>query len=386
MLIVAVVGTLYAVWLGNTLRYPDERDYYAIATNLATTGHFSLDGHTSTAFRAPGYPMLLAAVAVVQPSIVVMRLLNVAALVLALVSLGRILRRHGPPLAALIATFLATAYPLFFYTAGTLYPQTVAGCLLLTALDCITGAMRGRDYVWGGLLLGVLILTVPTTLVVLPLLVVWLWFDRRPLLRNLTILIACAILVIIPWTVRNYVVFDTFVVISSNSGLNLLLGNSEHTSPNSGVNVDVSQYEVITKHMNEIERDTFYRNAALDYIRGHKIRTVTLYLQKFVNYFNIRNDLWTTSEASRFNDLVVLMTYGPLLLVTIARITLTKRIPLSNIELLLLLLYVANGLFAALFFTRIRFRLPFDLLLISNTAIVLATLLMSSSRRNKSSH
>ncbi len=111
VLLVLCVGTIYALRLGDTLRYPDERDYYTLATNLIATGQFSQDGHTPTAFRAPGYPMALALVALIQPSVVAMRLLNIAALALSIVLLGRILRRQGSPLAALIATVLATVYP-----------------------------------------------------------------------------------------------------------------------------------------------------------------------------------------------------------------------------------------------------------------------------------
>jgi hypothetical protein len=103
VLVVLMAGTLYALSLGSTLRYPDERDYYAIASNLVANGQFSIDGHTPTAFRAPGYPLVLALVGLVHPSVALMRLVNVGALAVAILLLGRILRRQDGGLAAFIA-------------------------------------------------------------------------------------------------------------------------------------------------------------------------------------------------------------------------------------------------------------------------------------------
>ena len=50
----------------------------------------------------------------------------------------------------------------------------------------------------------------------------------------------------------------------------------------------------------------------------------------------------------------------------------TRCVPLTALEVLLLVLYVAAGMVYAVFFTRIRFRLPFDWLLIAMDAMFLA--------------
>ena len=152
-----------------------------------------------------------------------------------------------------------------------------------------------------------------------------------------------------------------------------------------GVKVDISRYEAIGVHFSEIERDTYYRNAALHFIRSHKVQTASRYLQKLTNHFNVRNELWTQQEASRLNDLVMLLTYGPLLAAAFVRIALLKAYPLKKIELLFLLIYLVNGLFSALFFTRIRFRVPFDLLLIGFVATSVVLLVKSTQLRSNSS-
>lgn len=60
----------------------------------------------------------------------------------------------------------------------------------------------------------------------------------------------------------------------------------------------------------------------------------------------------------------MLVTYVPLLVLLVVRLALFKRWRVQSWEWLFLSTYVLSGLAYAVFFTRIRFRVPFDLLLI----------------------
>jgi 4-amino-4-deoxy-L-arabinose transferase-like glycosyltransferase len=266
---------------------------------------------------------------------------------------------------------------VFFYTAGTIYPQTLALFLFLLVIAMFTRReIQDRHYLAGGLLLGFLILTVPTF--AFTLFVFLGWFLVQPRLRRpLGICLAAggALLIVGLWTVRNTIAFSTFFFVSSNSGENLLLGNSENTRPNAGTNVDISAYYEQTLGMDEIERDAFYRAQAVEYIGEHPARAARLYGLKVLNYFNFRNELITRSEGSALRDLLVLFTYGPLLLVVITRLALIPRFQATRFEILLVVLYGLSALVGAVFFTRIRFRLPFDSLLVMLAAVFLAQLL-----------
>ena len=68
----------------------------------------------------------------------------------------------------------------------------------------------------------------------------------------------------------------------------------------------------------------------------------------------------------------MLFTYGPLLALLVVRLMLIRRLPLTDLEVLFLSLYLAAGMAYAIFFTRIRYRLPFDWLLIALDAIFVA--------------
>jgi len=52
-----------------------------------------------------------------------------------------------------------------------------------------------------------------------------------------------------------------------------------------------------------------------------------------------------------------------------------RRVPLKKLEILFFALWIGAGLAYALFFTRVRFRLPFDWLILSVNAMFIATLI-----------
>jgi hypothetical protein len=363
--LVVVMGSTYAYYLGDTLRYPDERDYYALATNLTRSGIYALDGVHATAFRPPGYPFMLALLYAVVPSVIVMRMLNFVLLGVSIYLVRCIIRFHASPVAALAGSILVVLYPVLFYTAGTLYPQTlIATCLLGVLYVTSMKHISTYGYALVGLLAGFLVLTVPNILPILLIIFGWIWYTKKPSRLQSGFMLLWLLLIPGVWIWRNFQVFDAFVFVSSNGGYNLLLGNAEHTTPNSGVNTDISRYTAVGDKLDEIARDHYYQSQALEWIRHHKAEATQLYVFKLINHFNYRNELYTSSESSPLRDLVMLATYGSMLLLVSTRIVLAKLVPFSRFELLLLALYLAHALVSAIFFTRIRFRLPFDYLLI----------------------
>lgn len=369
-------GALYSVYLGDGIRFPDEREYFSLASNVVNNGVYSYDGVEPSTFRPPGYPLFLALMMLISERVEVLRMFNFLALSLSCYFVYRICRHLCNSVAGIIGACLTIAYPVLFYTAGTLYPQTVATTLLLgILLLTIRTKITVLNSIALGLLIGVLVLTIPTFVVACACVVGWCVFVRRSISpRHLVLLAAVFFLVVGSWTVRNYRATDHFVAISSNSGLTFLLGNSEHTEPNSGVTIDISAYLEDAPRVDELARDAYFRNQALDYIASHKLDSARMYGLKILNYFNYRNDLSTGSESSPARDLLMLVTYGGLMLLTIARLGVARFLPLASFEKLLIAIYIMNAFTDAVFVTRIRYRLPFDLLLIILGAVLLGIL------------
>src|SRR5262249_6073598 len=89
-------------------------------------------------------------------------------------------------------------------------------------------------------------------------------------------------------------------------------------------------------------------------------------------YFNYRNDIATPGESAGWRDGLVFATYYPLLLLALLRAADARRHPLQRAEILIYVLYFLNAFVSAIFFPRLRFRIPFDFLLIAVNAAFLA--------------
>jgi 4-amino-4-deoxy-L-arabinose transferase-like glycosyltransferase len=371
-----LAGTIYSVYLGNELRFlPDEEHYFDLATNIVERLTYSIDGQNPTAFRAPGYPFFLSFFRYLGANILMVRLLNYLLLAASTCLVYLTLQKQDSSIAGLLGAFMVFVYPALFFTASTLYPQTLSSFLFVAIIYVITGAEVGlRHFLLIGLLFAWLILTVPTFAFTLLVFTIWL-IARRYRIRDILAMLAIVIFLISAWSIRNYQVFDSIVFISTNGGENLLLGNSENTTPNAGRRVNISKYERATEGMTEVQRDRYLGQQAFDYMRNNKARSLELYVLKVLNYFNYRNELVTETGLAQIRDVLMLLTYGLLLFFIILRLLLLGRYRLSPFEALLIIIYVANAFFSAIFFTRIRFRLPFDYLAIMIVALFLANFL-----------
>jgi 4-amino-4-deoxy-L-arabinose transferase-like glycosyltransferase len=384
----ALAGTLYAVSLGDTLRYYDEEVYVQLARTLVDKGIYSLDGAQSTAYRPPGYPFLLAAVDQLGGGIVVMRLLGVAALAGAVLLAHRIgVRIHSRTAGALAAVIMAV-YPLLVFTAGTLYPQVHAMTLLLLGLEWSlvalerTGGARIAYAVGAGLSWGLMILAVPTFMLsVVAIGVYLLWRCRPGAWQVLPALVVATAVLPAAWCVRNAAVLHAFVPVSTNNGINLILGNSDGVTAGGGRVGDISAYEEEARRqgLSEVELDRYYRQAASDWIAEHPGKAVTLYAGKVLNNFNYHNELATSGQNSTIKDLISALSFYPLLLLFALRLLYWRR--LQGLEKLLIILVLGNVLLLAVFYTRLRFRVPLDGLMLISSAAMLAELARRLTRR-----
>ena len=386
LILLVASGVVYSLYLGDNLRFlPDERDYFALAKNIATRGAYTLDGEHPTAFRPPGYPLFLSVFYSIGARLVHFRILNFVILGLSIYVVYKILQEISSSFSAIVGALLVVFYPVAFFTAGTLYPQTLASLLLLLFFYWMISKENHSYYlVLAGLSLGYLVLTVPIFVFILPVMLVWYWCYKDTLSvkgTGLLVVVLSAILVLGSWTARNYFAFGSWVFVSSNSGENLLLGNSENTTPNGGSGVDISKYLSPAAHLDEIERDKFLRGQALKYIWEHKLQTVKMYFLKLLNFFNFRNELVTQSEGSSLQDILMLVTYAPLLLILSLRLLMLSVYKPVPSEVLLILIYLGSAFTNALFFTRIRFRIPSDFLLIVIAALFVEKVLSRQLKR-----
>ena len=148
----------------------------------------------------------------------------------------------------------------------------------------------------------------------------------------------------------------------------LLLGNSKNAAPGSSV-PDVSEYTRSADGLDEIGRNEFFRTAAIDWIKANPTQAIVLYIRKFLQFFNFTEQYGTEGVGGVRVRAAVFFSYYPLLILMLVNLCITRWSRLSRHEIFLFLLYLGTAAAYAMFITRIRYRIPFDYIVIVLAAI-----------------
>jgi len=261
--VLAVGATLRLAYLRERADQPDFRapaadamfhDYWArgLVTGNWTPPAGMPDPQIQRApyLRPPGYPYFLAAVyGIAGPS---PWAAAVAQMIVGLGScvLGWILGRWGfGPAAGLAAAALLATHWAFLYYEEELQEPFLLVFLMLAALAALQRWTVSRRAGWAamaGVVLGAFAVTRPNGLLLILAALAWIGHlcRRSPqnAVRPLLALGSGAAALIAPVTIRNFVVARDFVLISSNGGINLYVGNNPRAD---GVKSDVPELQAL---------------------------------------------------------------------------------------------------------------------------------------------
>lgn len=198
-----------------------------------------------TAWMTPVYPLLLATVfrylgIYTFRSFVAAVLLNILFAALTCVPIYYAGKRIGGAGVGAGAAWLWAIFPnAILIPFESIWDACLSALLAATILWATlalaqSSSRRARDWCAYGFLWGVTLMTNPTLVSLLPLLLVWLAYhaykEARPWLLNPLLALGVAVLCCVPWTVRNYDAFHTFVPLRSALGLQLWVGNNPQST------------------------------------------------------------------------------------------------------------------------------------------------------------
>ena len=240
----------------------DAGSYLLLASQIAHTGNYSTSrasgagaGGTRgpSAYFAPGYPYLLAAVELldghhtprdgaVHPARLAQAVLGTVTVAL----VGLVAREAFGEVIALIALALAAVYPVLIELSGVLVAENLLTALVLAAVWAMLRASRAaHPYRWmtaAGVLTGLATLThVNAFVLVLPLGLA-AWRLRRTVSAELphafvgpTLIVVAALVTIGPWTIRNAIELHRFVPVTDETGITLVGTYNRASASNSRV-------------------------------------------------------------------------------------------------------------------------------------------------------
>ncbi|CAN5506510.1 hypothetical protein BH20ACT2_BH20ACT2_06060 [soil metagenome] len=245
VLVLVLVGlVLRLAWVAWVGRDPtglnDPVNYLLSGASIADGDGFRNFAGDLTAYYPIGYPAFVGVVTwlVVHTPLpdqvgvtvgVIQAFLGAATVLLS----AGIARRLVSPGAGVATAAVLALWPNLIFHTGVLLGETLFNLLFVAAVAVLvarpwpSGGPSAARMAAVGALLGAAVLVRPVVLVVVPFLVLAMvvaGVGWRPALRGTGVALGLAAVVVAPWTVRNAVVLDAFVPVSTNTGDNLCIG------------------------------------------------------------------------------------------------------------------------------------------------------------------
>jgi len=301
---------------------------------------------------------------------------------------------------ALIAAGATAVYIYFIYYAAALMTESFYIVAILWVFDLATKMAQKQensllDWVMMGVALGTVVLFRQLFLLFIPFLLLWLWWAVRPRLWQVALPLIVVILMILPWTARNYLAFDQFVLLNTNSGYAFYWGNHPIYGTKfipilpeeMGTYLDLLPRDLLKQRLSEAGLDTALLKRALVGIAADPVRYVQLSISRIPPYFNF----WPSADSGLLSNLTRVGSFGlflPFMLAGLIRTLKYKYVSwrvwlASPFALVYLFILVYTGIHV-LTWTLVRYRLPIDAFLLMFAALAIFKLVewLSSVRSN----
>jgi len=291
----------------------DALEYYSIAKNVIEKHIFSIDGVSPTSRRSPGYPMFLALFITLFGSnptyiYIVQAFVNILTIYLIYLSL-KILKTKSA--VCIIITALFVIDTSFVYV-NVLYAEIVTmliiTILLYISVNRTVSEKKYTQSILQGTCVGVLILLRPTFLYlpifIIVCIIICHLFKLDIRAKESVIVSIVAILTILPWSIRNRIVFDQWIPLVNAGGSELWQANLEIENLTvwySVTNIEKyeqqrtesaalqsqlrSEYRQLYNLNTDIELNQFLKQKAKEIILAHPFRYTLLCFNRFLIFW-----------------------------------------------------------------------------------------------------
>lgn len=283
----------------------DARAYLSLAHKLVEGLPYETMG--LKAYWPVGYPLFLAGwIALLDQSPLDYLASNLFVFVLGALGVAYLARTLAGVAAGRIAALLFALWPNLVFSAATPEKEMLVLALLPWATALLLRVLKGDATGWGGALVAGLLIGAGTlvqpSLQFLPFVAAILLIGlsvswRSGVVRSVLVVFGAA-LVVAPWTLRNYEVFDHVVLVSSNGGFNLYRANNPLAT---GGYTEEGEQDLSA--LGELERDAVARKLAVDWIRSNPDRFAALMVEKQIRFMgDDAVGVYTTLKVGKASD------------------------------------------------------------------------------------
>lgn len=204
------------------------------------------------------------------------------------------------------------------------------------------------------------------------------------ILLTATVILLAAIA---PWTVRNYLAFNRFVLLNTNAGFAFYWSN--HPIHGQNYPADLPDWDAYIQlippellSLNEAEMDQALLKRGFGFIRDDPLRYLVLSISRLDEYFMF----WPSSESSLISNLSRVFSFGLLWPLMAYGLIAHARRSFSSEFLILYLFILIYTVIHLLSWALIRYRLPVDAVLIIFASATLVEIQLKQAQRQAKIH
>ncbi len=354
--------------------FPDEDRYYYAALKFAQTGEFWTFNYRQ--WDMPGVAIIYSMIASIFGNetefILATRVFQSLLLIINAILLYRISYLVFENKLASVFTFIVTLfYPFFIYYQGLILSENLFIFFLILGFYMIFNwSKRGfllDKYFYGSLVFLTLSVYMKATLTILPpLLVAFFYFinNHTKILSTFKIFaisIGVYVLMMSPWWIRSYSLFNEVIPFTSTSSMNMYLGNNpknKYGGCDWATDAEIRLYS--TYEISELEYKSLYTNATKKFITENPDRFLELSWLKFKRFWNI------TPNHEKYNHgkykYISILSFGVILFLSIISFILYYKKFKQLAPIYVLIFYFT--LIHIITIASIRYRLPIEPFLI----------------------
>lgn len=238
--IIAVGLILRVLWVvfTDTALIVDAYSYYVHAKNLVFNGYYGFDGGQPDAFWPPGYPLFLAIFMLIfGETETILPLSNLVLYLITMAGVVKFAQFNYNDTIAKIAALVLVIWPNYIFLTNTGAKEAVVIALMSWAIYCYFNFLhysKLSHLLLAAVLVGMMVLVQPSLGVIFVALIITHFLSTRNIISStalICVLVLGMVLVVSPWTIRNYQLYNAIIPVSTNGGVLFYSNNNNQVTP-----------------------------------------------------------------------------------------------------------------------------------------------------------